>query len=107
MATGRAAIAFAKKIVKDLDAPLSAAQRSEHLAFSTLIQHKLDPATELSLWCEEGGFSEYRKVRGSEAHVAWGAADTHAGLAVYWEWACFVLSSSGSSGPYGQVVLLS
>lgn len=50
--------------VKDLDASLSQSQKAELVAFTALIEHKLDVAVEYNIWWEKHGFAEYTKVRG-------------------------------------------
>ncbi|MEW5303466.1 MAG: hypothetical protein WDW36_006154 [Sanguina aurantia] len=60
-AAARSVFVFARKHSRDLDAGLTAAQRAELLAFSTLMQ-KLATATAVASWCEAKGFSEYKKA---------------------------------------------
>lgn len=62
-AAARSVIAFARKHVNDLDAHLTASQRAQLLAFSVMVESKLDTATAVSTWCEGRGFGEYKKVR--------------------------------------------
>ncbi|KAL6764095.1 hypothetical protein V8C86DRAFT_2482104 [Haematococcus lacustris] len=58
----RACIALAQQAVHDLDAHLTMAQRAELLAFSSLVESKLETATLYSMWCESKGCSEYIKA---------------------------------------------
>lgn len=58
----RDCIAFAKQHVHDLDEGLSSSQRAELLAYSVLIQTRLETATLVSGWCEPVGCAESRKV---------------------------------------------
>lgn len=60
-AAARSVFVFARKHARDLDVGLTAAQRAELMAFSTLLD-KLVVATAISLWCEPKGFAEYKKV---------------------------------------------
>lgn len=60
-AAARSVFVFARKHSRDLDVGLTAAQRAELLAFSTLME-KLSTATAVASWCEAKGFSEYKKV---------------------------------------------
>ncbi|KAG2500018.1 hypothetical protein HYH03_002300 [Edaphochlamys debaryana] len=61
-ASSTALIAYAKKHIRDLDAPLSLGQRADLLAFSTLVETRLNAATTISCWGESRGFSEYKKA---------------------------------------------
>lgn len=61
-AAARAVIAFAKKHLKDLDSHLSPSQRAELLAFSSLVESRLDLASTYSTWFESKGFAELKKV---------------------------------------------
>lgn len=61
VAAARSVFVFARKHSRDLDVGLTAAQRAELLAFSTLME-KLATATAVASWCEAKGFSEYKKV---------------------------------------------
>ncbi|KAJ9527394.1 hypothetical protein QJQ45_025663 [Haematococcus lacustris] len=58
----QACIALAQQAVHDLDAHLTMAQRAELLAFSSLVESKLETATLYSMWCESKGCSEYIKA---------------------------------------------
>lgn len=60
--TARDIISYAKKHIRDLDASLSLGQRADLLAFSSLVETRLDVATTLTTWVEARGFSEYKKV---------------------------------------------
>ena len=59
----RACITLAQEAIKDLDHHLSTAQKAELLAFTTLVQTKLDAATEYSIWIEQKGYQAHVKVR--------------------------------------------
>uniref|UniRef100_A0A7S3R2Q8 Metaxin n=1 Tax=Dunaliella tertiolecta TaxID=3047 RepID=A0A7S3R2Q8_DUNTE len=61
-ASARNAIQLAKSSMKDLDISLSPSQRAVQLAFASLIQHRLEVATEYSIWCEKHGYREYTKA---------------------------------------------
>ncbi|KAG1672518.1 hypothetical protein FOA52_002827 [Chlamydomonas sp. UWO 241] len=63
-ASARACTHFAARHVKDIDAHLSSAQRAELLAYTVLVETRLDTATVVSAWCEPSGFAEMRKVSG-------------------------------------------
>ncbi len=56
-------LSFSKQHVHDLDHDLTAAQRAELLAFSTMVEARLDVATTFTTWCEPHGFKEFKKVR--------------------------------------------
>eukprot|EP00798_Chlamydomonas_sp_ICE-L_P028886 gene28886-32078_t len=58
----RATIAFFKKHVHELDDHLSVAQKAEMLAFSSLVESKLEVATEYTCWCDPTGFAELKKA---------------------------------------------
>ncbi|KAF8054985.1 MTX1 [Scenedesmus sp. PABB004] len=63
LGAARAIIALlARTGLADLDAWLSPAQRAELLAFTALLQAKLDPATHYTTWLERRGFREFRKA---------------------------------------------
>lgn len=47
---------------RDLDSHLSAAQRAELLAFTTLVNDKLNTATTYSTWVEPAGFAAFRQA---------------------------------------------
>jgi hypothetical protein len=47
----------------NLDRELQAAARADVLAFSQLIQSRLEPATHYTTWLEKRGFQVYRQVR--------------------------------------------
>ncbi|GLC44359.1 hypothetical protein PLESTB_000477700 [Pleodorina starrii] len=57
-----AVVAYAKKHIKDLDAHLSLGQRADQLAFTTLIESRLNVATNMTMWCESRGFNELKKA---------------------------------------------
>ncbi len=57
-------MAFAKQNILDLDKDLSSVQKSELLAYSVLLQTRLEVATVFSTWCEAVGYSEIQKVLG-------------------------------------------
>lgn len=71
--------ALAKANIAHLDSWLSPAQKAELLAFSTLINSKLDVATHYTTWLEQRGFREFRKV-GHQKHVEMSITVTHATL---------------------------
>jgi hypothetical protein len=75
-ASAREAIAFAKRSIKDLDASLSQAQKAELVAFTALIEHKLDVAVEYNIWWEKHGYSEYAKV-GEHLLLQYAACQCH------------------------------
>lgn len=47
---------------RDLDGHLTAAQQAEVKAFASLVEARLDPATQQTIWGESQGFNEYYKV---------------------------------------------
>lgn len=49
---------------QDLDAALGPAQRAALLAFTALVQQRLEVATEFTIWCERHGYREYTAVGG-------------------------------------------
>lgn len=53
---------FLRRYAKDLDGRLTVAQKAEVLAYTALIETRLEPALLLSYWCEPKGFRELRKV---------------------------------------------
>ncbi|PNW85250.1 hypothetical protein CHLRE_03g177900v5 [Chlamydomonas reinhardtii] len=61
-AAAGAVLAYAKKHIKDLDAPLSLAQRADLLAFTSLVENRLNVATLMTCWCEPRGFAEMKKA---------------------------------------------
>lgn len=88
----RTCIAFAQQHLKDLDQNLTTSQRAELLAYSVLIETRLEVATMVSAWCEPLGFAELRKVRPSilsstiESNMQgepWLASTIHAGETVF------------------------
>lgn len=64
LAAARAALAFLKRSATDLDSHLTASQRAECAAFSSLVEARLEPATRHSTWAEAQGFAEHSKVGG-------------------------------------------
>lgn len=54
---------FLRRYAKDLDGRLTVAQKAEVLAYTALIETRLEPALLLSYWCEPKGFRELRKVQ--------------------------------------------
>ncbi len=66
-AAARTCIDLARTTVKDLDAQLTTAQRAEVLAFASLLEQRLDTATEYSMWAEPSGYKAHVQVR---AHFA-------------------------------------
>ncbi|GFR41093.1 hypothetical protein Agub_g1737 [Astrephomene gubernaculifera] len=61
-ASAASVIAYAKKHVRDLDSHLSLGQRADLLAFTTLVESRLNVATTLTTWCEARGFAEIKKA---------------------------------------------
>ena len=61
-AAARAIIAYARKNVKDLDAQLPPAQHADVLAFSVMVDARLNVATTACIWLEPRGFAEFKKV---------------------------------------------
>lgn len=59
-------------LTQDLDSHLSSAQRAEILAWCSLVENRLDVATNFTCWVESRGYLEYCKARvtpqGSECH---------------------------------------
>lgn len=61
-AAARAIIAYARKNVKDLDAQLPQAQHADVLAYSVMVDARLNVATTACIWLEPKGFAEFKKA---------------------------------------------
>ncbi|DBA69239.1 hypothetical protein WJX79_004648 [Trebouxia sp. C0005] len=61
--SARAIIQHLKQHTKDIDAELSDSDRADLIAFRTLVQNALEPATQYTLWCEAESFSKHTQVK--------------------------------------------
>ena len=59
----RSLIAYLKQSGQDLDASLTPEQRAQLLAYTALIQAKLEPASVYTTWCERESYSLHTQVR--------------------------------------------
>ena len=60
--SARAIIQHLQQQTKDIDAELSDFDRADLIAFQTLVQNALEPATQYTLWCEAESFSKHTQV---------------------------------------------
>ena len=60
--SARAIIQHLQQQTKDIDAELSDSDRADLIAFQTLVQNALEPATQYTLWCEAESFSKHTQV---------------------------------------------
>ena len=60
--SARAIISHLQGHTKDLDAELSVSERADLVAFKTLIQTSIEPATLYTLWCENESFNKHTQV---------------------------------------------
>ena len=61
-AAASSCISLARQALKDLDAQLGSALQAEVLAFTALVEQKLDAATEHSMWVEPSGYKAHVQV---------------------------------------------
>ncbi len=60
--SARVIIQHLQQQLKDIDADLSDSDRADLIAFRTLVQNALEPATQYTLWCEAESFSKHTQV---------------------------------------------
>ncbi|KAK9905474.1 hypothetical protein WJX75_000427 [Coccomyxa subellipsoidea] len=61
-ASARAIISYLQSHGSDLDAHLTTAQKAELLAFTALVEAKLEPATQYTTWCEAESYNRHTRV---------------------------------------------
>lgn len=60
--SARACIQHLQSNCQDLDGQLSSSEKADLVAFSSLIQNSLEPATLYSTWCESESFNQHTQV---------------------------------------------